>query len=636
MAEAASTLTHAERDLLLDIANRVMPGGSVFPPPDAGMLDRLDELFEEAPAGLRLGLRGALQIFEQSPRLGLRGPYSQLDSESRQRHLEAWLQGGEVKRNILRSILILLKIYRYADPRMYQRIGCPHGAPPVRAPIEHWRSKVVPAASLNGQRLVDADVVVVGTGAGGAVVAKELAERGLAVVMVEEAEYFTREQFNGKPAEMQRRLYRGLGMTVAAGNTLIYCPVGKTVGGSTTVNSGTCLRPSHERLRSWEHELGLRGFGPGGLAPYLDRVESILGVAPVRDEVQSNNARLVARGAERLGLEHGPLQRNAPDCDGSGLCPFGCPSDAKRSTNVSYVPLALKSNAFLYTGLRAEQVIVRNGRAAGVLVSSEKYGKQLELRARAVVLAGGAFGTPALLRRSHIGNGRVGRNLSLHPCGQVAALFDAQVDGYRGVPQGYGVQDRAEPGIRYEGVSVPLELTAAMFDLAGESLTRAMESYRNLSTFGFMIDDSSRGRLLGEVGGWPLITYWLNRRDFALVRKGMETLAEIYFAAGASKVFLPVNGHRELMGPADLARFRTSRIKPRDVELGAFHPLGTCRMGSSPRNSVLNPDLETWDVDRLYVTDGSAIPTALGVNPQVTIMAVATRAAEGIARRLGA
>jgi len=483
--------------------------------------------------------------------------------------------------------------------------------------------------------VIDADAVVVGTGAGGAVVAYELARRGLAVALVEEADYVTRDQFTGRPAEMQRKLYRQLGMTVATGNTLIYCPVGRTVGGSTTVNSGTCFRPPAERLRLWERELGLRGFGPEGLAPHLDAVEAVLGVTPVRPDLQSGNAAVIARGADRLGLRHGPLSRNAPDCDGSGLCPFGCPTDAKRSTNVSYVPLALGSNADLYTGLRAERVIVRDGRALGVEVRSERYGKRLQVRARAVVLAGGALGTPALLRRSGLGGGSVGKNLSLHPCGQVAALLDERVDGFRGVPQGYGVEDHRAPGLRFEGVSVPLELSAAMFDLAGPALTAAMERYRQLSTFGFMVDDTSRGRLLGEAAGWPLMFYWLNRRDFALVRRGMETLAELYLAAGARTVYLPVHGFRELHGEADLRRFREAALKPRDVELGAFHPRGTCRMGSSPRTAALNPELQTWACRELFVTDGSALPTALGVNPQVTIMAVARKAAEGIASRLG-
>jgi choline dehydrogenase-like flavoprotein len=209
--------------------------------------------------------------------------------------------------------------------------------------------------------------VVIGTGAGGAVVARELAEAGLAVVMIEEGRYFQRQDFTGRAFAMQQKLYRAGGSTMSIGNVAIPIPIGMTVGGTTTVNSGTCYRVPDHVLTHWRDELGLTEFTPDHLAPFYDRVERVLGVAPTPAPLLGGCARVIARGCDRLGFRHAPLQRNAPGCDGQGVCCFGCPTDAKRSTNVSYVPLALRAGAELFTRARAERIIVEGGRAAGVV-----------------------------------------------------------------------------------------------------------------------------------------------------------------------------------------------------------------------------------------------------------------------------
>src|SRR6185312_3175586 len=247
---------------------------------------------------------------------------------------------------------------------------------------------------LGGDLAVECDVVVIGTGAGGAVVGRELAEAGLAVVFVEEGRYFDRSDFTGRSFEMQQKLYRRGGGTFSIGNVAIPIPLGQTVGGTTTVNSGTCYRTPDRVLHQWQHDLGLAELGPDGLAPYFERVESVLGVERSKAELMGGNGRVIARGCESLGFtKHGPLKRNAPECDGQGVCCFGCPTDAKRSTNVSYVPLALKAGAALFTGLRAERVMVDGGRAVGV-VARTTAGHALTVRARSVVVSCGAILTP--------------------------------------------------------------------------------------------------------------------------------------------------------------------------------------------------------------------------------------------------
>jgi choline dehydrogenase-like flavoprotein len=628
-------LNRLERELLLDLGRRVMPAGEIFPEPDEAVIDRLERLLADAPPFMQWAVRAAANVFDQGARLSTLATYRNLAPDDRQRYLDSWTHGNVLKQNLVRILLIWLKLVRYADPDLYDKVGSPWGCAKAAKPNERWRKNVCAATGLEGTRVVEADVVVVGSGAGGAVVACELARKGLAVAIIEEGSYFTRADFTGRPMEMQRKLYRQVGMTVTLGNTVIYCPVGCTVGGTTTVNSGTCLRVPEERLDRWSRKDGLGPFAPAALKPRYEQVEKTLGIAPVPERLLGPNALAVAAGAAKLGLPAGPLPRNAPDCDASALCPFGCPTDAKRSMNVSYIPMALRAGAHLYTGLSATRILMANGRAEGVVAMAHALAHPVTFKARSVVVAGGALLSPLLLRQSGLaeGSGCLGRHLSLHPSGQVAGIFDREIDMWKGVPQGFQVTDPKLPRVRFQGVSVPLELASAMVELVGPELTEFMESYRHLSTFGFMIDDTSRGQVLRQVHGWPLVWYWLNWADFTQVRKAILRLAELYFEAGARTVITPVRGYQMLRSKDELGTLKRARYGPCDVGLGAFHPLGTCRMGRRRTDSVVNEDFQVWGADNVYVVDGAVFPGSPGVNPQITIMALALGAAQRISDR---
>jgi choline dehydrogenase-like flavoprotein len=434
---------------------------------------------------------------------------------------------------------------------------------------------------------------------------------------------------------MQQKLYRRGGATFSVGNVGIPIPLGQTVGGSTTINSGTCYRTPDRVLRKWQTELGLDDLGPDRMGPYFDRVEDVLGVATAKAELMGGNGRVIARGCEALGFtRHGPLRRNAPECDGQGVCCFGCPTDAKRSTNVSYIPLALRAGAEVFTGARVTRVIVDGGRARGV-VAMTSDGHMLTVRARSVVIACGSIMTPIVLAAQGLGgrSGQLGKNLSIHPACGALAEFDEQILGWKGIPQGYAIEELHEEGILYEGAAVPLEMTVSFTQIVGPELIRLAESYDHVASFGFMVEDTSRGSVR-EVMGQPVIRYWLQDKDVAHIKRGLDILAQIYFAAGAKRVHMPVAGFDIIDSPDDLAKLRRATIRPWDLDLSAYHPLGTARMGRDPAASVIGPEHEMHDTRNLFVVDGAAVPTSLGVNPQVTIMALATRAAEKIAARL--
>ncbi len=633
----ASCFNARERDLLIAVARASMPQGRTFPGGGSSCVEKVDNFMALSPPAVAKGYRAMLWALEASALLHHRRPVGKLDEDQLSGLLERFRNGDYAGRTLLRLLTTPLKVAHYNDAKMYAHVGCKFGSLPVaqseakpRYMIEH----VIGAAELPAEETIECDVVVIGTGAGGAVTAKELAERGHAVVILEEGEYHTRESFTGHAIEMQRKLYRDMGATIAVGNVSIPIPIGKGVGGTTTINSGTCYRAPARIFESWRTEFGLGEFSADSMAPHYQRVEEVMGVAPAAREHLGGVARVIARGCDALGYKHKPLNRNAPACDGQGTCCFGCPTDAKRSTNVSFIPLALKAGAQLFTGMRAERILVEHGRAAGVVATAR--GKQLTVRARAVVVACGSLLTPLFLEKNKIGlsSGQLGRNLSIHPAVASLAMYDEVIDGANAIPQGYSIEEFHDEGILFEGAFAPLDVGAASFPLIGSQLVDLLEDYRRMACFGFMIEDSSRGRVRPGPGGRPFITYWLNRHDVARLKRGVEILARVFFAGGANRVIPIVHGFDQLRGAADLERFRHAKVSARDFEITAYHPLGTARMGADPASSVVGPDHQVHDLPGLYVTDGSSVPTSPAVNPQLTIMALASRAAANLSDRL--
>jgi choline dehydrogenase-like flavoprotein len=334
---------------------------------------------------------------------------------------------------------------------------------------------------MSPTRTLDADVCVIGAGAGGAVAAAELAEGGARVVVLEQGSRHDPDDFTAQPMEMMARLYRDGGQTVTLGTPPIPLLLGRGLGGTTLVNSGTCFRTPAHVLERWRRECGLELDG-GGLTPYFERVERALSVAEVTPELAGANAAVARRGAERLGWSHGYLRRNARGCVGSGVCAFGCPTSAKQHTGITYLPRAELAGATILTGADVQRIVVEGGRARGVQarlrapdgawsgdgggafgggalgeregrpgdsrVRGERSWEALEVRAPRVVLAAGTIHTPPLLARNGLGaaSGQLGRNLVLHPATAAFALMDEVVDMARGVPQSFYVDEFAADG----------------------------------------------------------------------------------------------------------------------------------------------------------------------------------------------
>jgi choline dehydrogenase-like flavoprotein len=465
--------------------------------------------------------------------------------------------------------------------------------------------RVERGAAIAGRRRVKADAVVIGTGAGGAVVAKELAEGGLSVVMLEEGEHVSASDFTARPRDDSPRFYRDAAMVATVGNAPIVLPLGRAVGGTTILNSATCYRTPRTLLERW----GL--WSAGELDPYFRRVERIFNVCRVPREIAGRNAHAMQRGAEALGWSGEYLHRAARGCVGSGVCAFGCPSGGKQHTGNTYVPLAWDAGAVTITGAKATRVMP--GRGA---VARTTGGGRLRVDADLVVVACGAIGTPVLLKRSGIRPPGLGENLSLHPATGVWAEHDEDVDMHAGVPQAYAVDEFAAEGLMIEGWAGPPDMLALALPAAGDELRRVMLDYRRVAQAGLMIRDSSRGTV-HAAGGRALIRYDVNRADTDLIVRGIAKAAELELAAGARRVHVPITGARPV---TTVDEARALRAHAKQLGLTAFHPLGTAAAGR-----VVDRDLRL--AGGLLVADGSVVPSSLGVNPQLTIMALATRAA---------
>ncbi|MHB8419033.1 MAG: GMC family oxidoreductase N-terminal domain-containing protein, partial [Myxococcales bacterium] len=338
-----------------------------------------------------------------------------------------------------------------------------------------------------------------------------------------------------------------------------------------------------------------------------------------------------------LGWKHGPAMRNAPGCDGSGFCDFGCRTDARRGTNLSYVPPALEKGSVLFTGLRAERVLMERGRAAGV-EGVTASGRRLRVRAPTVILAGGAVPTPLFLLGQGLANrsGQVGRNLSLHPSGGFHALMNEEIRGASHMPQGYVSEEFLEKGILILAAQPDFNTAGIVFPFAGRRLMETLEHFDRIVSFGLLVRDAAAsGRVWRDVGGIPAISYNLAPADLALVHEAMVRTGEMALAAGAGKLYPVALGAGILEGRNGLDAFRSHRLTAKDVSWTSYHPLGTCKMGRDPATSVVDLDHQCHDVPGLYIVDGSTVPGPLGVNPQITIMGMATRAASKIAERLG-
>jgi choline dehydrogenase-like flavoprotein len=486
----------------------------------------------------------------------------------------------------------------------------------------------------------DADAIIVGSGAAGAVAAKILAEAGRSVIVVEEGGYVPPEEYaKFRPTEAMRRMYRDGGTTAAVGlgdTPLMSILAGRTVGGSSVLTGGVIFRIPEHILHEWVHEHGLERMSSAHLEAAYESVEAESQVETVPVEMQSRSTVLFDQGARRRGYALKPMRRNTKGCRGSSRCNFGCPHRAKMSVDLTYLQKARIDGAQVISDCRITKVEIEDDVAVGVQghllgPEGERRGK-VRLRGKRIILAASALSTPLLLQRSGVGrwSKAVGRNLTLHPGSRVTALFDHDVSAWKGALQSAYSDAFEGEGLTLNSVFAPINVLAATLPGAGEELASYTSQMRNLAAFGAMVHDDGGGRIWRLPGGQGIITYRMSKRDKRRMLRGVKILAETFFSAGAREVLLPIFGSKPIRSPDELAFLDDEAYPAKRFECMTFHPLGSARMGLDPASSVVGPSGEAHDVRNLFVVDGSVFPTSIGVNSQLPIMTVATQLSWGI------
>ncbi len=632
-----------EARTLRAFAEAMAPGVDGLPagagsPGDAGVdvVEALAEyLTSVQPQALRR-IRLALNALEWMP---FPWRFSRAEPQARREFLmRAEVSGSPLARDIILFVKVMTGLGYATDERVRAAVGYEAGC--VVADGEPPReANRPPLGDLDppgdGE---ECDVVIVGSGAGGAAAASLLAEAGLDVVVLEAGPYRDARDYPTEPLAALTALYRDGGLTVCDGRPAIPTPVGRVVGGTTLINSGTCFRTPAPILERWKREHGVEWATE--LDPDYAAAEEMLAVTPVDPESMGRNGQLLRAGAEALGVAHEPLRRNAGRCVSCSSCPFGCRLDAKRAMHVSYLPRAVRAGARVRAGVEARRISFKGGRATGVECETRPEAgpsRPFAVRARrAVLLAGGAFGTPELLMRSKFRSpsGELGRNLRIHPASWVGARFDEEVRGWDGIMQSYAVTEwEADHGVLLEATFTPLAFGVQWLPGVGATHQRRILGYDQVASTGIHLSDTSTGRVRLDRSGRFRAAYRLNRRDADELTFGIARAAELLYAAGAREVYPQISGV-PMLPRERIADLEASPPPRSHLRLEAFHPMGTARMGADARRAVVGTDGALHGAEGVYVADGSLMPSSLGVNPMMTIIAMASRVARQLADRL--
>ena len=497
---------------------------------------------------------------------------------------------------------------------------------------------------MSGQRIdgrevhqglrLDCDVVVVGSGPAGSVVAADLSARGLRVVVVEAGRWFEPHEFRASTFHSMADNYRDMGASMVVGSAPIPYVQGKMVGGSSPVNGAICWRLPADVHESWvRRDPALRDALPWDvLESTTDMVERRLNVAPTDPAVAGRKNLLLGEGADALGLEHRPIRRNVQNCTGLGRCLQGCPEGNKLSVDRTFLADALRDGATVLSSVEATSVLRSRGRAVGVLGDADGGGAVRVMASHGVVLAASAVQTPLLLMASGLHQGPVGQHFTAHPGVSMSGRFAEEVRLWEGASQGHEVIGLRHEGLKFEALGMGLDLLAARVGGVGSGMARSIDDLAHHADWGVAVKAEAEGTVR-SVRGRTVVRYQPTRRDVAQFRKGLRVLGELMLAAGAEEVDPGVRGFRSsVTDPADLRHLeRHGPTSPAAFTIAMTHLFGTTRMGSDPADSVVGPDFQHWYAERLFVADSSVFPTNTGVNPQVPIMAVAALCARRVA-----
>ncbi len=616
-------------------------------------------------------LRMALRLFERPSVNLLLGAgarrFRDMPSPERERYLLSWATSRIAqRRSAYQALRKLLTFLAYADPG---EPGSPNphwlamGYRPEAVPVTDRPTPIRPLAVTSPT--LEADVVVVGSGAGAGVIARELTIAGRSVVILESGPFVPEPQMPTDEMTAFDRLYLDHGLT-STWDGAISILAGAGVGGGTTINWMTCLDAPPAVREEWSRDHGLDGFDAAEGDEDYAAIRGELGVTTA-PRLPPKDAAIVA-GARALGIDAGPTERNADSCTTCGSCPFGCRAGTKRSGLQAHLADASLRGARLVAGARVERILVESGRARGVEATLEPDAgtgagrpglrgsprQRLTVHARQVVLAAGALRSPAILVQSGLRHPATGRYLRLHPVPVVAGRFTEPIEMWNGVMQAarsteYGAAEPGRNGYVIESAPGHPGLIALAFGWEGsEAHAALMARVRSFAPLIAITRDGGEGRVSLTRAGSVRIDYALDPSGRATLRHALVRMARIIRAAGAREILAvgtpPAWHGREVGGPggeerafaAYEERLAAFDFRPNRGSIFSAHQMGSVRMGANPRLHTCDPrgrvraESSGNLVGGLYVADASLFPTAIGANPMLTVMALARRVARTV------
>lgn len=616
----------------------------------------IDRYLAQVRSSRVISLRLSLLLVEYVlPRLNwwpLRRSFSRLRPSARKKLLQDRLQNPRLPRLFrdFAKVKTLFLLGYYGDERVHPSIGFVPVAHRAKYQPDKLQTRHLPPLQLThpDDEQLRCQVVVIGSGAGGAVVAYNLAEQGRDVILLEEGPYVPTAEIVHDEAAMIPRIYKegGLQTTVDMDTAILQ---GKVLGGSTMLNNAICFRVNDEWssatadvLAAWQRQGA--NIDPAALKASYGRVEQMIGVRPLLQtqapdipDIDGPNARLLLDGWQKLVqadpslAKHsaGLLRKNYRDCLGCGYCNFGCRYERKLSMVETYIPAAIHHGARVIAGCHAQKIVGNHRSVSGVMCRLAD-GRSLHIQADSVVVAAGAIGSSVLLMKSGLGGPNVGLSFSFNAGLPVYAHFPHQVDGFEGVQMAAYVDNGTF--IIESLFNPPLSFAAALPGWFGDHFAR-MREYGRFACAGVLVGTHANGevhrsawrrRLLGPV------KYQMAADDLANLREGIARTSEIYFAAGADVVYPATFADCALPAaafagqPAALRRHLAHHIQQADdMVLGSGHPQGGNRMSDNTAVGVVNSQFRVHGINNLYVCDASVFPSTVRINPQLTVMALA-------------
>ncbi|MCI0558132.1 MAG: GMC family oxidoreductase [Nitrososphaera sp.] len=523
--------------------------------------------------------------------------------------------------------------------------------------IENFEKRSEKYQVVTSDVVRNVDVCVIGSGAAGAILATKLAKGGKSVVMLERGGYYDGESMNQREADMIPLLWKNAGANFTS-NLRIAIAQGSCLGGSTVINDAVCFRIPDLVIKQWQ-QLGV-SIAKEEWDRANDEVAKNIRVTEVTDEELNENAKklMAACGMFRINgkpILHYRNQRNCgpsisdsslASCVKCGFCHLGCHYDTKQSMLVTYIHDALADPELdysAYCNCRADRITYEENAATGVdgifvdAAGNEKF--RIRVNARVVIVSAGSIASSNLLQKSRIGGNNVGKGLALHPAPFVMGVFEEKIHGNRGIPMSYtchefGVTNGVEKGgFLIESIFLPVFQMALAIPSMGIDHRKMMENYAYFTMAGIMTRDDPVGSILMSYNGNPKVVYNLSPQTIDDMARGMGILARMWFSVGATSLITSHRDMPEIRTKADIPALKDAvRDNPDGLMLGSAHPQGGNRMGNNEEECVVDSECKVFGFDNLYVCDASVFPTALGVNPQQTVMALATMTADKIAK----